>query len=122
MLGASAPAARVRNPLALLASKLELLDRAGRQLREESFETLEGVQSSQYTDDGNQLNTAARLETLDGALADGRPLGKLGLGQACFDAVSLDPFTQDLGDRCIRQIGRNAHKSSLMATKVANRA
>ena len=44
----------VRDPPALLAAKFELLDRAGRQLRQESFEALEGVQSSQHADERNE--------------------------------------------------------------------
>lgn len=118
MLGRVAPAAKARNPLALLSSKLELLDRAGGQLREKSFEALDGVQSSQYADQGNELAAAACLDTLEGALADARLLGELSLGQVCFDTVSRDPLTQDPGDGSIGQLGRNAHKSSLMANEM----
>jgi len=101
----------VRNPLALLSSQLELLDRAGPQVREESFEALDGVQSSQYTDQSNELGAVAGLDTLEGALADARLLGKLGLSQAGFDAVSLDPLAENVGDCGVGELGSDSHNS-----------
>ena len=117
MLGRYAPAARVRNPLTLPSSKLELLDRAGRQLREEPFEALEGVESSQYTDEGKELGAAARLDTLEGALADARLLGQLSLGEARSDAMALDPLAKDLGDGSIGQLRCYTHESPFKANK-----
>ncbi|MGB6485808.1 MAG: hypothetical protein WBE91_02890 [Steroidobacteraceae bacterium] len=104
--------------MALLASKVELRDRTGWQLREEPFEALEDVESSQYTNERNEFDAEARLDTLDGALADAGSLGELGLGQACFDAISRNPLTQDLGDGGIRKLWCDTHKSPLMATKL----
>jgi hypothetical protein len=102
VLGWFVSAARVRNPLALLSPKLELSDRTGRQLRQESFETLDDVESSQRTDERNELHAEAGLDALDGALADTGSLGKLSLGQARFDAVPCDSLAEDLGDGGIR--------------------
>lgn len=107
----------MRNPPALLSAKLELLDRAGRQLREESVEALEGVQGSQYADEGDDLRATAGLDTLEGALADARPLGELSLGQARFDAVSRDPLADQLSNGCISQLKRDLHNSPNTATK-----
>lgn len=72
----------MRHPPALLSPKLELLDRTGRQLREEPFQALQGIQGPQYPDERGELGASAG-----------------------FDAVSLDPLSQDLGDGCIGELG-----------------
>ncbi|HUA24136.1 MAG TPA: hypothetical protein VMA54_08470 [Steroidobacteraceae bacterium] len=111
----------MRNPLALFSSQVELRDRAGGHLREESFERFQRVESSQYTNERDQFHTEAGLYSLDGAFADAGSLRELRLGQACFDAVSLDPLTEDVGYGGISQIGCNAHKSPLIANSLWNR-
>jgi hypothetical protein len=103
MIRRSAPAARVRNPPALPSSELELLDRAGRQLGEERVEALEGLESPQYTDEADELGAVACLDTLEGALAEASPLGKLGLSETCLYAVALDPLAKDVSDGGVRQ-------------------
>jgi hypothetical protein len=108
----------MRNPLALLSSQLELRDRTRRQLREESFQAFEDVESSQYTKESGEFDTEACLDTLDGAFANARSLGEFRLCQACFDAVSPDSFTEDLGDGGISELRCNAHKSPLMANNL----
>jgi hypothetical protein len=118
MPGRFAPAARVRNPLALLSSKLQLRDRTGRQLREESFESFQDVESSEYANESDQFYTEACLHTLCSAFANASSLGELRLGQACFDAVSPDPLTEDVGDGGVSQVGCDAHKSPLMANNL----
>jgi hypothetical protein len=117
MLSHLAPAARPRDSLASLAAKLELLDRARRQLGEKPFEALEGFQDSQYADEGNELGAIAGLDTLEGSLADGGLLGELGLGQARLDAVPRDPLTKDVGDGGVAELGPNLHNSSLTASR-----
>jgi hypothetical protein len=46
----------------------------------------------------------AGFDTFEGALADARLLGKLSLGETCFDAASLDTLTQNGGNRGICQL------------------
>jgi len=113
-----APTARVRDPLTLLSSKLQLRDRTGRQLREESFEGVQDVESSQYTNERGQFYTEAGLYSLNGAFAYASLLSELRLGQACLDAVSPDPLTEKVGDACVGQFGRNLHKSPLLANNL----
>jgi len=95
----------------LLSPEPELLDGTGRQLREDPVEALESVEGSQYTDEGGQLRAVACLDALEGALAEASPIGKLGLSETRFDAVALDPLTQDVCDRGIRQLRFNTHDS-----------
>jgi hypothetical protein len=111
------PAAGARNPPALLSSKFELLDRTGWQLREQSFEPLEGLESSQYADEGNELGALAGLDSLEGPLADAGLLGELSLGQARFDTVPLDALTQDLSDGCISELVLYLHYSPFTAIR-----
>lgn len=62
-------------------------------------------------DDGRRGQERACRVSLEGALADGRALSELSLGQAPIDALALDPLAQDAGDRGVRQTTSTGEKA-----------